>query len=298
MQFFSFLGTEEFFIIIMPILYWCIDAGLGLSVGTIMLLSSGLNPLFKLPFASPRPYWISTDVNPLWAETTFGLPSGHAQHAVAVWGSIAAYSKRRWLWGIAVFLMAMIGLSRAFLGAHFLVDIFTGWLIGALLLWLFLRYWDSVINWAKRHSLRRQIFYTFLVSLGMILFGWIMVYLRRDFLLPETWLTNAARIGDERLAPLSLSGIMTSAGTLFGLLAGAAWITSRGGWQVTGPVWKRAARYVVGLLGVLVIWYGLGQIFPRGESLIPFALRFVRYALLGLWVSAGAPLFFMKLKLS
>jgi membrane-associated phospholipid phosphatase len=298
MRFFSFLGTEEFYILIMPILYWCIDASLGIRVGAIMLLSSGLNSIFKLPFTSPRPYWLSAEVEPLWAETSFGLPSGHAQQAVAIWGSMAAYLRRRWAWGIAVFLMIMIGVSRAFLGAHFFGDVVAGWLIGALLLWLSLRFWNPIVTWASKQSLGRQIFYAFLVSLGMVLLGGILVFIKRDFVLPEEWLTNAARIGDEEIAPLAMSGILTPAGTLFGLLAGVAWMASRGGWQATGPVWKRAARYVVGLLGVLLIWYGLGLVFPRGESLIPYVLRFVRYTLLGLWVSAGAPLFFMKLKLS
>ena len=75
-------------------------------------------------------------------------------------------------------------------------------------------------------------------------------------------------------------------------------MSSRTGWQVTGPVWKCAARYLVGLLGVLGLWYGLGMVFPRGDSLVPYMLRFIRYTLLGLWVAAGAPLLFMKLKLS
>jgi hypothetical protein len=30
MRFVSFLGTEEFYILIMPILYWCVDASLGI----------------------------------------------------------------------------------------------------------------------------------------------------------------------------------------------------------------------------------------------------------------------------
>jgi hypothetical protein len=67
---------------------------------------------------------------------------------------------------------------------------------------------------------------------------------------------------------------------------------------VSGPVWKRVVRYVVGLLGVLVIWFGLGLVFPRGEAFVSSTFRFVRYSLLGAWVSAGAPLFFTKLKLS
>ena len=41
MRFFSFLGTEDFYILIMPLLYWCIDASLGIRVGAIMLVSRG-----------------------------------------------------------------------------------------------------------------------------------------------------------------------------------------------------------------------------------------------------------------
>lgn len=298
MHFFSFLGTEEFYILILPVLYWCIDTSLGIRVGFMMLVSSGLNSIFKLPFTGPRPYWIGPEVRPLWAETSFGLPSGHAQQSVAVWGTMAAYLRRGWAWAIAGFLMLMIGLSRAFLGAHFFIDLFAGWLIGALLLWIFLRYWDPVVAWASRLTFGQQVLYAFLASLVMVFLGWIVVVAKSDFLLPEIWITNAARVGDEEIDPLAISGIITSAGTLFGLLAGVAWMATRGGWQAAGPIWKRAARYVVGLLGVLVIWYGLGLVFPRGEAFIPFVLRFVRYALLGIWVSAGAPLFFTKLKFS
>lgn len=298
MRFFSFLGTEEFYILIMPILYWCIDARLGIRVGTIMLLSSGLNFIFKIFFAGSRPYWVSTQVKPLWHEVYFGIPSGHAQNSVAVWGSMAAYLRRKWTWSAAVFLMFMIGLSRTFLGAHFFIDMVVGWLIGGLLLWLFVRYWDAVSEWISKQSLGEQILYAFLVSLGMILLGLLGVYAMQNFEIPELWMINAARAGEEEINPFTMSGIITSTATLFGLLSGVAWMETRGGWQVSGPFSKRAMRYVVGLLGVLVIWYGLGLVFPRGESLIPFLLRFIRYSLLGLWISAGAPIIFTKLKFS
>jgi hypothetical protein len=263
-----------------------------------MLFSSGLNSILKIPFHGPRPYWFSPEVTPLWAETSFGVPSGHAQQSVTVWGFMAGYLRKPWAWAVAIFLMLMIGLSRPFLGAHFFLDMFVGWLVGSLLLWLFLRYWDGVVAWAREKSLGQQVTFAFLVSLGMILIGGLIAFLNRGFVLPETWLANAARIGDELPAPVSVSGIITSAATLFGLLTGVAWIADRGGWQASGPVWMRAARYVLGLVGVLVIWYGLGAIFPRGEALLPYVLRYIRYGLLGLWVSAGAPLMFMKLKLS
>ena len=298
MRFFSFLGTEEFYILVMPALYWCIDASLGIRVGFIMLVGSGLNLILKIPLTSPRPYWISTAVKPLWGEVYFGIPSAHAQQSVAVWGSMAAYLRRGWAWGIAVFLMLMIGLSRVFLGAHFFFDMFAGWLLGALLLWLFLRYWEPVVTWAKKQSLASQILYALLATLGMALLGWIAVLATRDFVIPEEWIVNAARAGGEEIAPFTMNGILTAAGTLFGFLTGIALIAPRGDWQVSGPLWMRAVRYAVGFLGVLIIWYGLGLLLPRGEALVPFILRFVRYALLGFWVSAGAPYFFTKLKLS
>ena len=298
MRFFSFLGTEEFYILILPILYWCLDVQLGIQVGFIMLVSTGLNLIVKISFTGPRPYWMSTAVKPLWGEVYFGIPSGHAQQSVAVWGTMAAYLRREWAWAIAAFLMLMIGLSRVFLGAHFFLDMFAGWLIGALLLWLFLRYWDSVVTWARKQTLGRQILYAFLFSLGMVVLGWTAIFATRGFAIPEIWVVNAARAADGEIAPFTMSGIISSAGTLFGLLTGVAWMASRNGWQVSGPVWKRVARYVVGLLGILIIWYGLGLFFPRGEAFAPSAFRFIRYSLLGIWVSAGAPQFFTKLKLS
>lgn len=298
MRFFSFLGTEEFYILLLPILYWCIDASLGIRVGSILLLSNGVNYIFKAAFASPRPYWYSSMVKPLWAESSFGVPSGHAQFAVVIWGSIAAYFRRAWVWALAVFLMLFIGLSRPFLGAHFFIDVLSGWLIGALSLWLYIRYWARVARWVSTLPLGRQVLYAFFLSLGMVILGVITVSLRRSFVLPNDWLTNALRIGEQEPTPLVVSGIVTPAAILFGLLSGVAWLASRGGWQVSGPVWKRAARYVVGVIGVFLIWNGLGMLFPRGESFVPLLLRFIRYGLLGLWVSAGAPLLFTKLKIS
>jgi hypothetical protein len=43
---------------------------------------------------------------------------------------------------------------------------------------------------------------------------------------------------------------------------------------------------------------GLGQIFPRNADLISYALRFVRYTLIGFWVAGGAPWVFKKIKLA
>src|SRR5262245_50822919 len=79
MQLISFFGDEEFFLLLLPIVFWSISAPLGMRIGLMLLLSVNLNYLLKLTFQQPRPYWYSLRVAALSSEPTFGLPSGHAQ---------------------------------------------------------------------------------------------------------------------------------------------------------------------------------------------------------------------------
>jgi hypothetical protein len=43
MKLFSFLGTEEFFMLVLPIIYWCVDSLLGLRVVIVLLLNTTIN---------------------------------------------------------------------------------------------------------------------------------------------------------------------------------------------------------------------------------------------------------------
>ena len=151
MKFFTFLGYENFFFLALPFIYWSVDAGLGLRVALALAFSNNLKPIFKLVFAAPRPYWISAQVKPFLYEGSFGIPSGHAQDAVALWGIMAAgVNKRwRWSWGLAFILAFFIGFSRLYLGVHFVHDVIAGWIIGSLMLLAFLNFWDPVAAWLK-----------------------------------------------------------------------------------------------------------------------------------------------------
>ncbi len=297
MRFFSYLGTEDFFFLVLPLIYWSIDSALGLRVGFILITSDLFNYMGKLLFAGPRPYWVSSHVRALWAETSFGVPSGHAQNAMSVWGIIAASRRRVWIWVAAILLIFLIGFSRIFLGAHFPHDVIIGWLFGAVILWAFVRFWDPVAAWLVNKSFGQQTIIALMISLVIIAMGLAVVSLRHDYQLPVPWMDNALLAGTELPAPVDPNGIFTSAGTFFGLAFGLAWIVSMGGYQAAGPLWMRALRYVIGLIGVLILWMGLGEIFPRGEGVLIYSLRFIRYALVGWWVTGGAPWVFMRFKL-
>jgi membrane-associated phospholipid phosphatase len=300
MQFFSFLGSEQFFLLIAPAIYWCINSQIGLRLGIFLSLSAGLNTIFKLLFHSPRPYWYDPRVVALVGETSFGLPSGHSQNAVVVWGSLAASVGMRWLWYLAVVLILLTGFSRIFLGVHFPTDVLFGWLIGFIFLLFLLKIEPRVLSWLKRNDLRTQIGAAFVVSVVMILFAWLARQALGDWNIPLEWIENATKAfpNGEPIDPLSLSGIVSNGAIFFGLAAGGIWVNSQGGFRTEGTVGRLVLRYLIGLIGVLLFWYGLGAIFPDGEEVVHLLLRYFRYTLVGFWVSALAPLLFIRLKLA
>ncbi len=298
MKFFSFLGSEDFFFLVLPLVYWSIDSALGMRIGFILLTSRGVNDFFKMSMLGPRPYWVSDKVIGMASETSFGIPSGHSQIAASVWGICASYIRKAWAWAAAILLALFIGLSRLYLGVHFPHDVVFGWLLGFLTLWAFVKFWDPVAAWLKRLPWSEQILIALGVSLGFILVTTVIEMIQRDFVIPAEWVANATRNGGAAPDPFSLSGQISGAATLFGFAAGLVWMNLRGGWQVSGSVWTRAACYVVGLIGILIFWRGLEFIFPSDPNLVGFVFRYVRYALVGVWVTAGAPWTFRKLQLA
>jgi membrane-associated phospholipid phosphatase len=291
MKFFTFLGTEEFYLLIMPAMLWCWDARLGFRIGLILLTSDGINGFFKIAFGSPRPYWVSSEVNGLSAETSFGLPSGHSQTAVAVWGRLAAWLRRRWAYIVLGLLIFFISISRLYLGVHFPTDVLLGWAIGGLLLWAFLRFEEPVRARLAGISVGAQILIAFLASIVVILLG--VAALAIGPVPPADWI-HAASTADEVADPRSLEGMIASAGALFGLGAGGALLFAWDGFKASGAWWRRVLRYLVGVVGVAVIYFGLKEVLPEGIQI----LRYLRYALVAFWMAYLAPRTFVALRLA
>lgn len=302
MKAFSFLGSEDFFMMVLPLLYWSIDAALGLRVGVILLVCSSLTDAAKLAFHAPRPYWYSAKVQGLASETSFGLPSGHSSTAVGVWGMLASQIRKPWAWITAILIILLIGTSRMYLGVHFPTDVVLGWFLGALILYITLRLWEPTSTWFKKMNLGGQILAAFVFSLVLIVLALIPASLLRTtgWQIPPGWLETATQTspGGETPNPTALVGLFTSTGTLFGLAAGLAWLNRSGGFDSRGNWWQRLLRYVVGVVGLLIIRYGLKAIFPAGETWLGYGFQYLRYAAIGVWVSAGAPLLFFALKIA
>jgi membrane protein DedA with SNARE-associated domain/membrane-associated phospholipid phosphatase len=112
--------------------------------------SEAFTYLGKLTFHRPRP------ATALYAENSFSFPSGHSTIAVAFFGFVAYLlmrSAKSWNRKVNIFfatllLVAAIGLSRLYLGMHYVSDVWSGYLVGAM--WLIIAV--SFAEWLKHRE--------------------------------------------------------------------------------------------------------------------------------------------------
>jgi hypothetical protein len=264
------------------------------------MISGVINTYFKWIFHLPRPFWFSDKVTAYATETSFGAPSGHSQNSVAVWGLIASSIRKPWAWIVAVIIMFFVGLSRMVLGMHFYLDVLTGWFLGIVILWFFLKFEKPVAAWVNQKSIPAQLFIVLLISIGSLVIAQLIQVAVSDWVIPNLWVENATKALSSEAweSPFSMSGMITNAAVFLGLVSGAILIKPLGGFKTKDVFWKLIIRYVVGLIGVLIIWAGLDMVFPDGHDFIAYFFRYIRYGLAGLWISLGAPWIFVKVKLS
>jgi hypothetical protein len=173
-------------------------------------------------------------------------------------------------------------------------------IFGIVILWLLLRLEQPVVKWIKKYPSGIQILISFLSSMLLIVIVVLASYSLGSWSLPKEWITNAqlAFPDEPALNPLSVYNYLTATGAFFGLATGWIWISRLGGFSIKDETWKLVLRYLVGLVGILILYMGLGLLLNHSESLISYTLKYIQYALIGFWMSGFAPWLFVKLKLA
>lgn len=303
MKFYSFFGSEEFFLLVMPLLYWCVDASLGLRLAVVLVSSNSLNALLKVAFHLPRPYWYDGRVQALSAETSYGLPSAHAMNSTSLWGFLAQQLRRWWTWAAALALIFLVSLSRLYLGVHFPTDVFAGWLGGAVVLAVFAIGERPAAVWLQRLTFEQHLGLAVAVSLLYIaLFGGVLAAISGSPD-PAQWEQTASRAappgnGQPATQGRNPADAVTSGGMIVGLGAALAVNARRPRFNARGPWLKRLARFAAGAAGVLVFWLGLKLITPAEPFIVEAVFRYIRYGLAVFWALSLAPMLFVRIGLA
>jgi len=293
MEAFTFMGKIEFYMIFITFLYWIIDANLGFRVLMVLLSTDIIGMGLKHLFCQPRPYWIG-DVKHFGVEMSYGIPSTHASDSLSVWAYVSYQMKKQWLWVISILIILLISFSRLYLGVHFPHDLVFGWLIGLVILFLFIFYGKKVSDGLKSKSTAYQIRIGFVISVLFILIGLLVGSITKASPDPADWskFSTEAR---------SLTFYFTLGGAFFGATTGYALMISKIKFKTNGSIPQYIGRYLVGIVGVLICMYGLDfvfGVFAPDESVVGFILRYIRYGATTFWAMFGAPWLFIKINLA
>jgi membrane-associated phospholipid phosphatase len=289
----SFLGTIDFYLILIPFLYWVVSAQLGFRVLLVLLSTDFLGVVFKQLLHQPRPYWVG-DVQALAEETSYGVPSTHASDTIAVWGYLVYKINKAWLWVLTFLVVLVVGISRMYLGVHFPTDVIGGWLLGLVGIFLVVLGEKWLSPYLKKQSTGMLIGIGFLVSVGMILVGWLIGLLIASSPDPVEWAGYATQAR-------GISHYFTLAGATFGAVAGYPLMRQYAAFQTRGGWAQRIGRYLLGMVGVLLLYFGLDMLFgmlAADETALGLGLRYLRYSLVTFWAIFGAPWVFLKLHLA
>ncbi len=134
------LGSERAYIVVLVILFLTVDAPIGRRLGLFLLLSFYINQHLKMFMNTTRPFILDPSIirspEALATAEGGGFPSGHAQSSMTLWGLVAFYFRRRWLWALAGVIIILVSISRLYLGVHWVVDVVGGLVVGVAVMGL------------------------------------------------------------------------------------------------------------------------------------------------------------------
>ncbi|MEI6384987.1 MAG: phosphatase PAP2 family protein [Spirochaetota bacterium] len=260
----SFLGSEPFYLIMLPIIYWAVDRKRGARIALVFLASAFVNAWLKDLFGQARPFEFDKALG-LAIESSHGLPSGHAQGSVVFFGMAAYFFPKPWKALVAILFPLAIGVSRVYLGVHFPTDVFLGWGLGLLFL-----LGNHLVGERLEGPLRKLGDRWRLILLAIIAFGMNVLYSQ----------------------DVSLAAAFLGAG--FGFV----WAGKAAPFSSGGTTSQRLGRVILGLALTVIAYIGPRYIAPPEGDAIYNLVRFFRYALVGVCVSLAAPWIFLKLGLA
>ncbi len=256
----TMLGEEYFYIVILALVFWCIDKRYGYKLSFAFLLSGVINGILKSIVSAPRPIG-AEGIRSLRVETATGtsFPSGHTQNITSFLVSLMKQLRRGWVYAVGSVLILLVAVSRLYLGVHWPADVLGGIIIGTAAVLLA----DAAFEFAEKRKTK-----------------WLHLLL----LVP---VMAAVIVWNENADLVKTAG--TFSAFLIGFSIESKWIK----FDTKVTLAKQAVKFVLGIAVTLALKEGLKMLFPEGP-----VFDYLRYLIIGLWITVGAPMIFNLFRLS
>ncbi|MDO4805491.1 MAG: phosphatase PAP2 family protein [Lachnospiraceae bacterium] len=255
----TFLGELNTALVIMAVLYWCVNKDLG----TYLLMGwSGnrlVNGALKVTVCAYRPWIRNPQIVPygdsITTATGYSFPSGHTMNAASVFGGGAVRKdmpgKLRIALGIVVVL---IGFSRNYLGVHTPQDVLVGMAAGMLVMWLVCK----MMRYLGQHPEKALL--VMCIGIGLAVLVAVYAALKKY---PEDFDAEGKLIVDgAKMANDTFKGVGWCCAFLIG------WILERScvRFSTEVPLNRKLIRVVVGLIGYYALSLILLPLIKEGIS--------------------------------
>ena len=276
-SFITYFGDEIVFLAVSILFFWCVDKKRGYYILITGLIGTLINQTLKLAFKVPRP-WVKDPAftiveNAKEAAAGYSFPSGHTQNVAGTFGAIGATTASSGVRIFSVAMIALVALSRMYLGVHTPLDVVVSLLIAAALLVILYPVFKTDESFKK--------YMPVVVGVSAALSAAFLAYV---LLMPK-----------DGLDPHNVMSGMKNAATLFGCTAGLVVVytvdSKYVNFRTDAPWYFQIVKIAVGFAGVMLIKSGLSSplVSLFGNE---YVARSVRYFLIVLFSGIVWPLTF------
>lgn len=286
----TFIGEIEGYVLVVSLVHVAYDKKLAFRLSVLALVTMSLNHLLKTLIANPRPFINEGTYTEKWAVSEakaeelapeYSTPSGHAMAGSCFYSYLYARVKHRYLRIVAIGTILLIGLSRPYLGVHYLEDVLMGWALGVPIALFAVRFGETIGNAWNELSLQHRVLIVVASSIVICL---------------VTGPLYDSNAHGQPLPFLSYLGFLS--GIVFAYPLEAEWVSFD---PRSSTALHKALRVVISValvMGSLLLLDLIFGVLATESSLLGNLLRYVRYAVAGMVGMLVAPFLFVRLRLA